>query len=120
MERLPEQSSDKVVSRIALSYEVVGGFNANALRVYWTTSSKEGTPRWLALKTFTGLQLKYVIPGKKPPLVFAFADEDAYAYCDEDPCLSCTFHCKRGFVLYAYLEDCGLVSLPLHCEEISH
>lgn len=118
MERLSELSHDNMPTCINISYEVVGGFNNNALRVFWATSGKEGIPRWFALKTFTGLQFKYIIPSKKPPLVFALADEDAYAYCDEDPCVCCTFHCKRGFVLYAYVENMELITLPLHCEKI--
>ena len=53
------------------------------------------------------------MPKKRSPLVFALADEDAYAYCDEDPCLECIFMCKRGFVFLAYVEGFGLVRLPL-------
>ncbi|MEG0418403.1 hypothetical protein [Gordonibacter sp.] len=120
MERLPELSPDDTAASLELSYDVVGGFDTNALRVSWSVKQAGCTPRWFALKTFTGLQLKYVVPGKLPPVVFALADEDAYAYCDENPCLSCTFHCKRGFVLYAYVEETGLVAYPVHCEAVSH
>ena len=102
---------------MSLRYEVVGGFDMNTLRVYWT--SKDGkAPRWIALKTFMGSQLKYVLPDKQPPVVFALGDEDAYAYCDEDPCVCCTFHCKRGFELYAYLGDGELASLLVHREDL--
>lgn len=38
---------------------------------------------------------------KRSPAVFALAGEDAYAYCDKDPCEMCSFRCKNGFVLYA-------------------
>ncbi len=103
--------------RFSLSYEVVGGFEMNALRASW---QGEKAPRWIALKTFTGLQLKYVLPGKKSPLVFALGDEDAYAYCDEDPCIACTFHCKRGFELYAYVEGIGLICTPVHQEALAY
>lgn len=102
---------------IALDYEIVGGFDQNTLRVFWT-SDEGAAPRWIALKTFMGSQLKYVMPDKQPPIVFAFGDEDAYAYCDEDPCVCCTFHCKRGFEIYAYVDGAGLVSLPVHREDL--
>ena len=101
------------------SYDVVGGFDQNALRVFWKVREDGCEPRWIALKTFTGMQLKYVLPGKRPPLVFALGDEDAYAYCDEDPCVSCTFHCKRGFELYAYVERVGLVAQSVHREAVT-
>ena len=99
------------------SSDIVGGFDENALRVYWT-SNEGAAPRWIALKTFMGSQLKYVMPDKQPPLVFALGDEDAYAYCDEDPCVCCTFHCKRGFEIYAYVDGIGLVSMPIHREDL--
>ena len=117
-ERLEATGSEACEDRFDLSYDVVGGFDANALRVFWECA--EGSaPRWIALKTFTGLQLKYVLPGKRPPLVFALADEDAYAYCDEDPCIACTFHCKRGFEIYACLEDGALVTKRAHDERLT-
>lgn len=116
MDRLAPTAAENAAC--ALSYDVVGGFDANALRVFWECADKT-SPRWIALKTFTGMQLKYVLPGKRPPLVFALADEDAYAYCDEDPCIGCTFHCKRGFAIYACLEDGTLIEKPVHCERLT-
>lgn len=50
---------------------------------------------------------------KWPPIVFALADEDAFAYCDKNPCVECTFRCKRGMEIYAYVDNIGLVILPL-------
>lgn len=102
-----------VAEQIALSYRIVGGFDHNAVECSWQSGDAGRAPLWVALKTFTGVQVKYVLPGKKPPLVFALADEDAYVYCDEDPCLECRFRCKRGFVLYFYVPDLGLLRLPL-------
>ena len=60
-------------------------------------------------ETFTGMQHKYVTPKKWPPVVFALADEDAFAYCDKNPCVQCTFRCKREFEIYAYVENIGMV-----------
>ena len=47
--------------------------------------------RWFGLKTFTGMQHKYVTPKKWPPVVFALADEDAFAYCDKNPCVPVSY-----------------------------
>ena len=116
MERL-EPLPDGQRAGFSIGYEVVGGVDANALRVRWSSTSAHPL-RWVALKTVTGVQLKYVLPGKKPPLVFAFADEDAYAYCNEDPCRACTFRCKRGFHLYAYLDGLGLIDQAVHAETL--
>ncbi len=103
--------------KMTISYQVVGGFDMNTLRVFW--KSKDGSkPIWIAVKTFTGMLLKYVFPDKYSPITFGLSDEDAYAYCDEDPCLACTFHCKRGFEIYAYLGNGELLSLPMHVEDL--
>ena len=45
--------------------------------------------------------------------MFGCADEDAFAYCDKNPCVECTFRCKRGMEIYAYVENLGLVVMPL-------
>lgn len=97
---------------VVLEYKIVGGFETNALRVSWENPDG-GKLRWVALKTFTGIQIKYVQPGKFPPIVFAFADEDAYVYCDRDICAECSFKCKSGFMLYGYFEGIGIVAKPL-------
>lgn len=125
--------SEKAAEAMGLSYEITGGYNDNAVRVYWKPPAKGVSssvsplspallpaasagglkPRWIYLKTFTGGYLKYTGEQKKPPLVFALADTDAFAYCDEDPCLECVFRCKRGFMIYGYSEEAGLAELPL-------
>lgn len=98
--------------RCDITYQIVGGYNDNGVRVYWKL--EQGCDlEWLYLKTYTGGYMKYIIPGKRPPLVFALADEDGFAYCDEDPCLECTFWCKRGFVIYGYVKGEGLIEAPL-------
>lgn len=90
----------------ALSYRIVGGLENNAIEVSWPEDSR---PRLIALKTFTGIQVKYLQPDKKSPVVFALADEDAYCYCNEDPCKQCSFNCKSGFALYALFDAFGIV-----------
>ncbi|MEG1512255.1 MAG: hypothetical protein RR362_00885 [Raoultibacter sp.] len=105
--------AEKLPANIKLDYRIIGGFNNNAITVSWEIEDALYTLHWIALKTFTGMQMKYLLPHKKPPVIFALADEDAYAYCGEDPCLECVFMCKRGFVIYAFIEGFGLVRLPL-------
>ena len=98
---------------LKVSYQITGGYNDNAVRVSWRAESSEYKPEWIYLKTFTGGYLKYIGDAKRSPLVFALADTDAFAYCDEDPCLECVFRCKRGFVIYVYNEKAGLIEIPL-------
>ncbi|MEA4896081.1 MAG: hypothetical protein VB064_12605 [Oscillospiraceae bacterium] len=106
--RLLPRPAEDLPSGIGLTYDIVGGLNENCVRVFW-----EGKcPDWLFLETFTGWQ--HMDIKKRPPAVFALAGEDAYAYCDKDPCEKCSFRCKNGFVLYAWYEGEGLYSLPLN------
>ena len=95
---------------IELDYQISGGFNNNAVIVTWKIQDPSRYRiRWVALKTFTGMQLKYIMPKKFPPLVFALAAEDAFAYCNKIPCEECAFRCKSGFELYALIEGIGIV-----------
>lgn len=94
-------------------YKIIGGYNDNAVSVSWERFDKSLKPDWIYLKTFTGGYLKYLSAQKRPPMVFALADTDAFAYCDADPCLECTFRCKRGFEIYLYFPNIGLVMIPL-------
>ncbi len=113
MELVEPIPAAEVADRFKLDYQILGGMNNNAVKVEWRSIDATCRPRWFSLKTFTGIMTKYVQPKKWPPVVFALADEDAFAYCDKDPCVECTFRCKRGFEIYAYVENIGLVILPL-------
>lgn len=101
-----------VAKKISLDYKIMGGYNSNVIKVYWKEKKEGIKVKWIYLRTFTGGQIKYVNKNKKS-FVFALADEDAYVYCDESPCLECTFRCKRGFEIYAYIEKIGLVKMPI-------
>ena len=98
---------------IKLSYKIVGGYNDNAIRVAWSEPTYTWKPKWIYMKTFVGGYLKYIADNKKSPMVFALADTDAFCYCDRDPCVECTFRCKRGFIIYYYGDDIGLVQIPI-------
>lgn len=113
MELLEGRNANDVSEDVEINYKITGGYNDNSVEVFWKTSNEDVSMEWIYLKTFTGGQLKYVTNPKKSSFVFALADEDAYAYCDEDPCLECTFRCKRGFEIYAYVKEKGLIKIPL-------
>lgn len=97
---------------LKLDYEINGGFNNNCLIVTWSDTT-EHPCEWICLKTFTGMQLKYAMPKKRNRMIFAFADEDAFAYCNKEPCVECGFRCKSGFVLYANFKGLGIVKKPV-------
>lgn len=99
--------------QVQIDYQIVGGYNENAIRISWNQKDLSARPEWIYLKTFTGGYLKILQQTKRPPLVYALADTDAFSYCDESPCLECTFRCKRGFEIYAYIEQAGLIQISL-------
>lgn len=111
--RLIPKEREEVSDIIKVDYQITGGYNDNAVRVSWKMDSFKKHPEWIYLKTFTGGYLKYINDAKRSPLVFALADTDAFAYCDEDPCLECVFRCKRGFIIYVYEKEAGLIEVPL-------
>lgn len=113
MEELILHSAEAFEPDIQLSYQIIGSVNENAIKVSWNCENFNEKPAWIWLRTFTGGQLKYTTKEKRPPMLFGLADEDAYVYCDKDPCVECTFRCKRGFGLYFYFEKRGLIYLPL-------
>jgi len=113
VEQLISADAREKENLIKVFYQIIGGFNDNAVKVAWKTDSPKNKPEWIYLKTFTGGYLKYIKDMKQSPVVFALADTDAFAYCDENPCLECVFRCKRGFIIYVYEKRAGLLELPL-------
>ncbi len=113
MEEVAYIDSDDLPKGVEIDYRFEGGFNNNCLKVFWDIDDDERSLEWVLLKTFTGTQLKYALPGKRSPLLFAFADEDAFCYCDKNPCVECTFRCKKGMVAYAAIRNLGVVRMPL-------
>ena len=113
MERLAQQSAASLPAGHALDYQIMGGFNHNAIKLLWRSAEPSFRPRWVFLKNYTGGQLKFIPDDKKSPAVFPLADEDAYAYCNEDPCLECVFCCKWGFSFFVYFDVYGLIALPI-------
>lgn len=113
MERLTPLPVQALPQDVRLGYRIEGGYNDNTVLLLWDIARSDCRLEWAYLRTFTGGCLKYPPPGKCPPMIFPLADEDAYAYCDQSPCLECVFRCKRGFILYAYLSGVGLAELPI-------
>lgn len=112
---VPLEAKDplEVSDEVLIDYKITGGYNENVVEVFWKIKKDDICIEWIYLKTFTGGQLKYVTNSKKTSFVFALADEDAYVYCDEDPCLECTFRCKREFEIYVHIKGMGLIKIPL-------
>ncbi len=113
MEVMELHSAEEFQGEIQLSYLIFGSLNENAIKAVWECKNPLEKPVWIWLRTFSGGQLKYLKSGKRSPVIFGLADEDAYAYCDKDPCVECTFRCKRGFGLYFYFEHRGIIYVPL-------
>ncbi|MBU4438686.1 MAG: hypothetical protein KJ779_03880 [Firmicutes bacterium] len=115
IKRLEPINAEEMNEKVLIHYRIVGGYNDNAIEVSWKIAEKKDCDsiEWIYLKTFTGGQVKYVTNPLKTSFIFALADEDAYVYCDEDPCLECTFRCKRGFEIFAYLKKSGLIKIPI-------
>lgn len=92
-------------------YKIIGGFDQNCVQILLPEKllkSDHHQIEWVCLLTFTGFQFKYVYKNSKNKLLFALADEDAYCYCDSDPCAECRFKCKNGFSVFAYWRDEGI------------
>ncbi len=104
----------EVPEGIKLNYRIDGGLNNNCIVFTWEIDEPETySLTWICLKTFTGMQIKYLTPKKRPPLIFALADEDAFAYCDKMPCEECAFRCKSGFFAYVCISGLGIVKIPI-------
>lgn len=110
MHILPFSNRDGEAPSIPIEVRFTGGYDANALELAWN-ASEDHPLGWICVRTFTGMQIKYIATPDPGRAVFAFADEDAYCYCDKSPCESCTFLCKRGFTIYAYASGIGLMRI---------
>ena len=109
---LPVLPENKLPEGVELNYRIDGGFNNNCIVVTWSDAPGRRV-QWVALKTFTGMQLKYPMPRKLSKCIFALAAEDAFAYCNKEPCEECGFRCKSGFCLYVCVEGTGVVRKPV-------
>lgn len=104
-----------------IDYVVFGGLEHNAIRVKIGKGIHPMTSdhciEWVYLHSFQGGQFKKLSLNRRSYATFAFADEDAYVYCDRDICKMgrefCQFECKRGLVVFAYCSQHGLFAKEL-------
>lgn len=104
-----------------IGYTLFGGFEKNAANIEIGGGIHPMTSghriEWIYVYGFQGGQLKYLPQGLSSKCNVAFADEDAYAYCDRPICRMgrehCQFQCKRGLVFYAYCSRHGLFRLEI-------
>lgn len=98
--------SDKYTIR----YSIVGGPDNHCFEV-WVEGAEAGNHdiEWIYVRSVTGGQLKIVRPEKDAHVLCAMAEEDAYMFCTNDPCILCAFGCKIGFEFYAYSRSEGLL-----------
>ena len=77
----------------------------------WVEGAEAGNHdiEWIYVRSVTGGQLKIVRPEKDAHVLCAMAEEDAYMFCTNDPCILCAFGCKIGFEFYAYSRSEGLL-----------
>lgn len=113
MNQFEEKAPSEISNEISIDYKITGGYNENAIEVFWKIKREDISVEWIYIKTFTGGQIKYVTKQKKASFTFALADEDAYVYCDKNPCLECTFLCKRGFEIYVHINKNIIIKIPL-------
>ena len=121
MEPLEICRDESLAGEHEMRFVVFGGFEKSAVRIAVDGGNHPMDPEhrieWMYLRTFQGGQLKYLPERSRSMMQFAFADEDAYVYCDRDVCRMgrehCQFECKRGMVAYAYCSRHGLFRLPL-------
>ena len=110
MKKENPRPTEELPEGVVLDYDIVGGLDQNCVRIFFSGEK----PKLLLLDTFSGFTIKRLNEKSRSPVIFPLAGEDAYAYCDKDPCEMCSFRCKNGFELYAYYEKPGLFVLPLN------
>ena len=69
MERIIPKALSELPNDFSIDYEITGGFGTNLIRLIWDSNDEETTPDWVALKTFTGMQIKYRLPQQSPSFV---------------------------------------------------
>lgn len=105
-----------------IDFTVFGGLDGNAVRIAvddgYHPMQGEHRIEWAYFRTFSGGQLKFLPASGRAVVTFAFADEDAYVYCNRDICRMgkehCQFTCKRGNAVYVYCSVHGLTKLELN------
>lgn len=93
-----------------LTYAYIGG--PNQFTVELSVEGAEANAHdieWLYVRTHSGGQIKFIKKDQAAHALFAMAEDDAYMFCQNDPCLECAFACKIGFTFFAYSASQGLI-----------
>lgn len=99
-----------VSSKYRIKYAIVGGQENHAFDVKVEGAvAGEHDIEWIYIRSVTGGQFKLTPKEKDAHVLFAMAAEDAYMFCQNDPCIECAFGCKLGFEMYAYSKSEGLI-----------
>lgn len=93
-----------------LRFSIVGGKDNHCFEV-WVEGADAGNHdiEWLYVRSVMGGQMKMILPDRDAHVLFAMAEDDAYMFCTNDPCIMCSFGCKLGFEFYAYSRSEGLL-----------
>lgn len=104
----PKQPGES--QKYKIKYSIIGGPDNHCFDVN-VEGAKAGNHdiEWIYIRSITGGQLKIIRPEKDAHVRFAMAEEDAYMFCTNDPCILCAFGCKVGFEFYAYSKSEGLL-----------
>jgi hypothetical protein len=60
MEPMPMIDVADLPPEFELDFQFRGGFNSNCVKIKWFSKDRELRPQWMAVKTFTAYQVKYV------------------------------------------------------------
>lgn len=103
--KLPGEST-----RYTLRYSIVGGKDHHCFDV-WVEGAEADKHdiEWIYIRSVMGGQIKMIKPERDAHVLFAMAEDDAYMFCTNDPCIMCSFGCKLGFEFYAYSKSEGLL-----------
>lgn len=104
----PKPASEN--KRYSIKYLIVGGQDNHAFDVEVVGADANNHDiEWIYIRSMTGGQFKLTPANKDAHVIFAMAEEDAYMFCQNDPCIECAFGCKLGFEMYAYSKSEGLL-----------
>lgn len=108
-EEVPPKMSDES-EKYNIRYSIVGGPDNHCFEVWVEGAEADNHDiEWIYVRSVTGGQLKIVRPEKDAHVLCAMAEDDAYMFCTNDPCILCAFGCKIGFEFYAYSRSEGLI-----------
>ncbi len=96
--------------RYRIRYAFVGGKDQHAVKVHIDgANAGEHDIKWIYVRSYTGGQIRFIKPDQDAHALLAMAEDDAYMFCQNDPCIECAFACKVGFEIFAYSESEGLL-----------